>query len=582
MTPRSLLGLLLLNAFLLGVGWLLLFGLRGFPTRREAGGLAGVAYMAAVAALGVAFTLELVAGVPFSLVTVLATGAGLGLAGLGLGLLLRRPWPARSDPRDGMSWIAAAGTALLLVYLEALFRAARLNPLSAWDAWAFWVPKAKAIYFFGGLDEQLFRELPGPTYPPLLPALEATAFHFMGSADVVTLHLQLGAFLAAFLACVAGLLSGRVAPFLLWPFLLLAVAAPRVVFRALDPQADFLLDELFVAGALLLALWLLDRHPWQLVLATLFLAAAMLTKREGQLFAACALAAALLASWRERRRAWPRLAVAAAAAGGLAVPWRIWFTSRGLGGEAPGIGLLGLLDHLDRALPALRSTLAAAFDYDLWLLSVPLVLVSAGLALAAGARVLAAYAATLYLLLLAGVTWALWSFIELPLPLVQDESVNPVVRLTASLCLLGAALSPLLADAAWRSLRPAPDRAAGPQPRRRWRRAPALLLTAAALPYPLVALAGGPPRFPSPADCARPAAAGKPIEAVFGVFASERRAAPTLARVLRAGFQGTEARRDECGRVEVVLRGIPSLAVGRALAREARSAGLRVRLEEGR
>ncbi len=581
MTIRSLLGLLLLNAFLLGVGSLLLFGLRGLAAPRQAARLAGLAYMTAVAAVGVILTLELVAGIPFSLVTVLATGAGLALAGLGLGLL-RRPRCRGNDPGRGIGWVAAAGIALLVVYLEALLRAARLNPLSAWDAWAFWVPKAKALYFFGGLDEQFFRELPGPTYPPLLPALEATAFEFMGSADVVTLHLQLGAFLAAFLACVGGLLSERVAPPLLWPFLLLAAVAPRVVFRTLDPQADFLLDYFFVTGALLLALWLGDRRRWQLGLATLFLAAAMLTKREGQLFAAAAFAAALVASWRERRRTWPPLMAAALAAGLLALPWRLWFTSRGLSGEAPGLGLLGFVNHLDRALPALRSTLTAAFDYNLWLVSSPLALAAAGLAFAAGARVLAGYAATLYVLVLAGITWALWSFVELALPFSQDESVNPVVRLMASLCLLSAALSPLLLDAVWRSSRPSPAQAAGHQPRGAGKRGPTLLVAAATLPYPLVALAGGLPRFPSPADCSRPAAAGRPIEAVFATFASERQALATHARILRAGFEGTQVRRDECGRVEVVLPGIPSLAVGRALAREARSVGLQVRLEEGR
>jgi hypothetical protein len=44
----------------------------------------------------------------------------------------------------------------------------------------------------------------------------------------------------------------------------------------------------------------------------------------------------------------------------------------------------------------------------------------------------------------------LWSYTELPLPFVQDEGVNPIVRLCGSLVLLSAGLVPLLLDAAWR------------------------------------------------------------------------------------------------------------------------------------
>ena len=150
-------------------------------------------------------------------------------------IALRRPlarWrpAAPTEARGtGVGLVAVAFGALIVVYLEALFRAGRLAGLSAWDAWAFWVPKAKAIYFFGGLDEQFFRELANPTYPPLVPALEASAFHFMGSADVVTLHLQFWFFACGFVAAVAGLLAPRVPALLLWPFLLLVLVAPRVV-----------------------------------------------------------------------------------------------------------------------------------------------------------------------------------------------------------------------------------------------------------------------------------------------------------------------------------------------------------------
>jgi hypothetical protein len=141
----------------------------------------------------------------------------------------------------------------------------------------------------------------------------------------------------------------------------------------------------------------------------------------------------------------------------LAVPWRIWFTSRELTGDLPGTGLLGLFDYLDRPWPAFRSVLDAHGDFDLWLLVLPLAAVAVGLAFVAGARVLPTYAALLYGLAVAGFVWVLWSFTELELPFVQDEGVNPIVRLTGSLVVLSAALVPLLLDAAWRGT----DRPAG-------------------------------------------------------------------------------------------------------------------------
>lgn len=461
MTVRSLLGLAVLNLFALGVGAGVLWGLRGWRTWWELGRLAGLAYMLGIAALGVALTLVLVAGIPFSVATIVLTGLVLAMIGLGVGIRLDRPRPVLGPGPRRIGLAGAALAALVIVYLEALFRAARLSGLYAFDAWSFWVPKAKAIYFFGGLDEQFFSELPNPTYPPLVPTLEATAFHFMGSADVVTLHVQFWVLLAGFVAAVAGLLATRVSPVLLWTFTLLALVSPRVVGRTLEPQADFTLDYLFALAALLVALWLIERQPWQLASATLFLGATMLTKREGQLLAACVVVAALAASWREWRDAWPRLVLASACAFAIALPWRVWYVSHDLTGEFPTSGVTGLLDNLDRAWPSLQSVLSSAFDAGLWTVVLPLVIAAIALAFIAGTRVLPVYAALVYGLALAGFTWAIMSFTELEVPIEQDEAINPVVRLTASLVVLSAALAPLLLDAAWRGT----DRAVRPEER---------------------------------------------------------------------------------------------------------------------
>ena len=451
MTIRSLLGLAIGNLIALGVGSSLLWGARGLRSWVELARLSGLAYLIGVATLGIALTVELVAGIPFGLVTVMLTCLVLAAAGLVLGGLLgRAPPPLRGGDSQGMGLIAASYGALVIVYVEALFRAGRLAPLSNYDGWAFWVPKAKAIYLLGGLDEQFFRELPNPTYPPLVPALEAAAFQAMGSADVVTLHVQFWCFLTGFVAAVAGLLAPRVHAALLWPVLLSVLVAPRIVARSLEPQADFLLDYFFVLAALLVALWLVDRRAWQLGVASLFLAGAMSTKREGQLLTACVMVAALAASWGARRFAWPRILLAGGCALALTVPWRIWFSSRGLTGEFPTSGFLGLFEHLDRPWPALQSVVKALLDYELWLLVLPLTGLAIALAFVAGARVLPVYATLVYGFATAGFVWVLWSYTELPLPFVQDEGVNPIVRLCGSLVLLSAGLVPLLLDAAWR------------------------------------------------------------------------------------------------------------------------------------
>ena len=200
-----------------------------------------------------------------------------------------------------------------------------------------------AIYFFGGLDHQFFSKLPGPSYPPVVPAYEAGAFHFMHSPDVVMVHLQFWFFLVGFATAVVGLLSRRVQAMFLWPPLLLLLVAPNVLNRGLQAGGDFSLDEMLALAALLIALWLDDQASWRLAGATVFLAAAMSVKREGYLLAACIALAALLVSWRQRRTAWPRLALCAAVAFGLTIPWRLLLLGPRPSGRRAGSGRDGLV-----------------------------------------------------------------------------------------------------------------------------------------------------------------------------------------------------------------------------------------------
>ena len=197
----------------------------------------------------------------------------------------------------------------------------------------------------------------------------------------------------------------------------------------------------------------------------------------------------------------------------------------------------------------------------------PIVAAVVVLAFVAGARLVPTYALVLYLTVIAGLTWVLWSFTELELPFVQDEGVNPIVRLSASLVIASACIVPLLLDAAWTGV----DRR-----RRRWRMtrlAPWLIVAAVLIAYPVATLAAGGADFPTREECVQPATEDGDIDAVFGYFDSEADAAEMRDRALEVGFQGTEFEMNACGRVRVAVGGIPTLAVGREFVEQAKAAG---------
>jgi hypothetical protein len=450
-TIRAIAGLVALNAAFAVMGLTFLWALRGFRQWADVLRLTGLGYVLGLAAFGVVWTQLLVVGVPFGgwgIVLTLAIGCALGC---GVAVRLQRPSPGVSGSNAPSSsstalLVTAAGVALVGLLLEALFRAARLQSLQAFDAWAFWVPKAKAIYFFGILDDQVFTTAPGPTYPPLVPILDAAAFHAMGGADTVTFHLQYWFVVVGVVAAIAGCLYRRVPAWFLWPPLVLVLVVPRFGERLLTPQGDVLVDVFFVLGALLLALWLLDWQGWRLAGAAVLLAAATLTKREGLLFAAAAIAVAVVASWSRRRAAWPGLGAVAAVVVAAAIPWRLWYRSHDITGEAPPD--LGASAAFDRALDSLRLSLDALFDNALWSI-VPVVLcLLVGATFAWGNRRLATFLGGVAVLLFLGGAWVTYSYATLPI--TQNEALNPIVRYTGSIILLGAAAIPLLLASMWR------------------------------------------------------------------------------------------------------------------------------------
>lgn len=440
MTVRALAGLTTLNVAYALAGLALLWGLRGFRTWGAVLRFSGVGYLLGLAAFGALWTALLVAGVPFGGLEIAMSLVALGAAGFAAGRLRRVAVP-RGLPRlraAPIVLVSAAGIALTGLFLEALFRAARLHSLQAYDAWAFWVPKGKAIFFFDGLDEHLFTTTPNAMYPPLQPILDAAAFHAIGGADSVTLHVQFWFLVVGAVGAVAGLLHRHAPAWLLWPSLLLVLVVPRFGERLLTPQADVLVGILVVVAALLLALWLRDSAGWRLAAAAVLLAGAANTKREGILFAACVLAVAFVVS---RPRYWTRLAAASLAVGVAIVPWRIWAERHDLSAGTPS-SFRG-----DRVVDAVDLSFDVLYSSALWSVVPIVATIALGAAAVWGDRRLAGYVGLLALLLFAGGVWSSVGFEDLAL--TADESGNPIVRYTGSIVLLAAVSTPLLLSSVW-------------------------------------------------------------------------------------------------------------------------------------
>jgi hypothetical protein len=440
----SLGGLAWLNALYLAGGLALLWWSRGFVIWSELARLAGLAYIVGVAVVGTTWTLLVIVGVPFTLWTVLAVPLVVVTVGCVGATRHGRGRPGRRATELGASaLVSAVGIAATGVLLEATFRGARLSGLYWWDAWSFWVPKAKILYLWGGLDKAFFSSLPGSGYPPLIPVLDAAAFHAMGSADVVTLHVQYWLFGLGFVWALAGSLAERVPSWILWPFVLLMLVAPRMGRRFLITEADLLLDFLFVLAALLLVVWVRDRAPWRLLAAAALMSAMVSTKREGLLLVAVLLVSAALVSLREWRYALPRLGAVVAVVIVVAAPWRIWYIVNGIHGEGP----TDPTPNLDRLWPSMRLALDVLFSSDYWSVIVPVAVGAIVLAAFARQFVLAGFAAAAIVLVTLGGGWITWAIPELPI--TEDLGGNPIVRYMGAAALLCVVTSPLLIAAAW-------------------------------------------------------------------------------------------------------------------------------------
>ena len=576
MTARAIAGLLVFNLAILVVGAGVLWGVRGWRWWTDLVRLAGVAYLLGVSVLMIVTTLGLVVEIPISTATALLAGFAIVVSGVVsavFGGSRRRASlrPAGSFPR--ISLFAALFVAGILVYFEGLFRADRLAGVAReWDSWASWMPKAKELYLSGHLAPQFLLLVPqGPSYPPGPATIQAGAFHAMGSPDAVTLHLQYWFFAVGFVVAVLGLLAGRVHLAVLLPVLLALLVTPSLLDWITTVYADIPLGYLVAVAVLMLVLWIEEEKSWHLVAATLLLAGAMLTKREGVLFAGCALLAALVATCAERRRRWPRIVVAGLVALALVLPWRIWFTARGLPGDGPDTGYAGPFSHLDRVWPSVELSFTTLVDPDLWRFVPILAAAAAVLALLAGKWRVPLYAAAFVIAASAAATWVFWS--NLGLALTQDESTAR--RLIGTTVLVLAALTPILLQQAWSSTTSARERARSPGPDALFSPSTAawLVVLVGLLSHPGAMLAGysgsglpgGLPHFPGSDGCAAAPVAGVPVRVVVGYADTYPEAYALKERARAAGLDAIRIGQDGCGRLRVFVNDVASPEAATAL-----------------
>ena len=457
---RAILGVLVLNALYAGLGAAVLRA-SGFRVAGRIGAV-GLSLALGWTAFAVVASVAIIAGLSLGVPQIVALVAATAVAAL----LAAKRWPAPEEPAmpalETAGWhrFVGDGTATVLgVYLgllvaRSLFAVADRH----WDSWAFWLPKAKSIHFFGGLETTAggFTSFASQEYPPAAPALDAATYAFAGGVEAWPIGLQHALAGAAFFVAAGTLLGRRVPGWILWPSLLALALAPDLALAFDAALADLTVAYLVGLGGVTGALWLLEGSRPPLVLCGLFLAAASLTKSEGFAFSLALVAALTAASLFEPRRRLPLVGLAAVPLLALLL-WKLWLSAHDQPLESVLFNTSDLVrprflfDRLDRLEYAGRELAGLLVDPGRWLLVVPL-------ALAAGIATLVRHTAlgVLYL------GWLGLSFLALvSVYWISNADVvwhvgTSAARVTASLVVFASVLFPLLLA----ELERAPDSAA--------------------------------------------------------------------------------------------------------------------------
>ena len=175
------------------------------------------------------------------------------------------------------------GAVLAFAAAVALIVALKGTWPSEWDVWWFWLPKAKVIYYFHGLDTGVggWGAQADPEYPPLAAVMPAAASHFAGGFHPSLLNVQAALLGIAFLGAIPALLDRFVPRWLAFPLLALLAVSPGFWWRMQSLMVDQTLAYLVAAAAVASVIWLREPRGAWLGTAIVFLVAATLTKLEG-------------------------------------------------------------------------------------------------------------------------------------------------------------------------------------------------------------------------------------------------------------------------------------------------------------
>jgi hypothetical protein len=330
---RTVLGFLVVQVALTGLGFSVLSALHLMPGPRRSVLAVGPAFLAGTALLVNVLIVFLVVGVPVTLLTAALACAMLAAIAVAVGRLL----PVRHDlvadvGRPGASRLERVILGITTVYaLAGVWVFARSSTKS--DDARIWSLKGLALTYHNRLVPEIFLNpatgLSHPAYPIFQPVFEAVLGRAMGRPALTTFHMELWLLLLS---------TAWSAGYLLWwrhrrplieqvglIFIGLLVLLPAVIGNVWSGYADTTGASLLAMGALALGLWLENGESGLLGLAVILLAAAANTKDEDTLGAVLILIAAglTIALTRDLRRAVP-LGLGAAVCAVLVAPWRAW------------------------------------------------------------------------------------------------------------------------------------------------------------------------------------------------------------------------------------------------------------------
>jgi hypothetical protein len=354
----------------------------------------------------------------------------------------------------GLLELALAGGGLLLVVaLSALaVYDSRDKPLAEYDGWAMWGMKARALASLDGADAAVFASDAYARlhleYPLLLPSLNGLPLELASGYSSHTVVLSCLALGLAGLFALFGIWRGRVRTAVLLPCLAALAAIPAFFLQLQTGYADVPVAVFVATGLAASARWLADPEDSWLALATLFLAAAVLTKNEGLLFAL----AVLLPLWALAAGRRAKVALAGFVALLAYAPWRAYTAVHDLGSPdydlSKSLDVDFVADRLDRAPTAARELLETALDPDRFGLALVFGATVTVVALALGRRRIAGLTAAFAALSLAGLTWV---YVLTPHELGFFLSTNADRVVVAPLLGL-MALAPLLIEDTARAL----------------------------------------------------------------------------------------------------------------------------------